>query len=143
ADADAGAVSSLPSTEIAHRIGFTAVGELSQWQTMNGLISRPPFTGQITYAEDRAFAIQTVQRLETEIARRGLESFASEIEAAQTANPTSAFLAFHAAKITSEAGAPNRALSLLDAHDRLAPASAETTVLRAWLLARQGRPDSA
>ncbi|WP_221031920.1 hypothetical protein [Actomonas aquatica] len=129
--------------DLAAAIGFTPVGHLSQWQVMNDLVTRPPFTGQSTYAEDRTFARAEINRLNHLLTPDALSRASGTIEAARLADPGSAFLAFHAAKLAVQLGDRARALRLLDAHDAIVPANAESRVLRAFLLAETGAPRAA
>ncbi|MCF3649579.1 tetratricopeptide repeat protein [Synoicihabitans lomoniglobus] len=129
--------------EIAAATGFTVAGHLSQWKSMNDLVTRPPFTGQSTYVEDRTFALRTMTALGERITRGGLAAASGAVDAARLAHPESSFLAFHAAKLATEQSQHQRALQLLDDHDRIAPTSAEATVLRAFLLAHLGQSAAA
>lgn len=132
-----------PPAAIAAATGFTTVGHLAQWQVMNDLVNRPPFTGQSTYAEDRAFALREMNGLSRRLTPEALNRAFAVVESARQAEPDSAFLAFHAAKIALQLGQKHRALELLDAHDHLVAADAESLSLRGFLLAETGRPQQA
>ncbi len=140
-DSAAPAPASLPAT--ARALGFTAVGQLAQWQTMNDLLRRPPFTQQSTYSADRGFTLRALQHWNEEVTSTGLPALAEQVDTARQASPDRPFLAFHAAKLASQLGDYNRTLTLLDETERLAPANAESTVLRAYALARLGQPTQA
>lgn len=131
------------SAEVAADLAFTPVARLDQWQAMDELIARPPFTGQSSFAEDRAYALRKMRELSERITPKTLERAAALIEAARAADPRSARLALQAAKLAMRRGEFSQALERIDEYERLAPAVAESKVLRAFVLARHQRPGEA
>lgn len=126
-------------TQLAAAIGFTPVGRLYQLKAMDELITRPPFTGQSTYAADRTRALTTLKTLNARLTPDAVADAAGRVSAARLGDPASAFLAFHAAKLANDRDDFRRALELLDDYERLAPVCAESTVLRAFARARLGQ----
>ncbi|MDQ8185788.1 tetratricopeptide repeat protein [Pelagicoccus sp. SDUM812002] len=133
----------LASEEVADKIGFTEVGRLAQWQAMNALVNRPPFTGQSTYTEDRAFALKKIQALSAGISPTALAEVSAIVSAGRDLNPKSAFLAFHEAKIAMQLSDYEKAQELVSEYERLAPRVAEVRVFQAYLYAQTNQPNKA
>lgn len=127
---------------VENAVGFSEVGRLEQWQSMNDLVTRPPFTGQSTYAEDREHAILELSRLKQNITPQTLAATSSTVENALRQNP-STWLNLYAAKVAVQRSRYLESLAALDAHDRLAPAVAESRVIRGVALAQSGDPEKA
>ena len=133
----------LDDAQLAAAIGFTPFGQLGQWQQMDTLVTRPPFTGQSTYAEDRTYFLNVMAHLSQSLNDDALTAAERTIAQARQSDPQSAFLVFHAAQLASQRGDHAKALKLLAAHDRLAPTNAESIVLRAFAIASQQRVNEA
>ncbi len=140
----AGQGSGLDLPALAARAGFTPYGELNQVLSMNALMRRPPFTGQVTFAADQAHQQRTAQRLEQSLGTLpALQRCAGVIEAAAQADPASSFLPFHLASLRARLGRTDEALVLNARAGTLAPPSAEVAVQRAYLLLQAGRSGEA
>lgn len=133
----------LNDARLAEATGFTVAGELTQWQAMDELVTRPPFTNQSTYAEDRTHLLTSMARLNRQFQATGLGPVVKAVADARSRHGHSAFLTFHEAKLTAQQGDHARVLTLLDHYATLAPPSAETEVLRAYALASLQRPNEA
>ena len=108
------------------------------------LTSRPPFTGQLGYAEDRTRLGREIASAEAEFASpHACRALADAIEDASRRDPGNAFLLFSAAGANLQAGDRARALELNGRLAALEPASAEDAAQRAFLLEQLGRFDEA
>ncbi|MDQ8202621.1 hypothetical protein [Pelagicoccus sp. SDUM812003] len=125
---------------VARDIGFSDLGRLEQWKVMNDLVTRPPFTGQSTYLEDRRYALETMDRLGERLAQGGVAKAANSVADALSSNPR-AWLYLYQAKIELQRSRFQAALDALDRHDALAPEVAESMVVRAIVLAQSGKPE--
>jgi tetratricopeptide (TPR) repeat protein len=136
----AGKASGFDLAELAERTGFTPYGELAQVLSMNALMRRPPFTGQVTFAEDQARHQGEALRLEKALGTTAaLQRCAGVIEAAARTDAESPFLAFHLASLRARLGQLDAALGLNARAAALAPPSPEIAAQRAYLLLQAGR----
>lgn len=140
---DTAPTTGMDDAHLAAAIGFTPFGRFSQWQQMDSLVTRPPFTGQSTYAEDRTYFLNVMADISGSLNEGTLTSVARTVAQARQSDPQSAFLAFHAAQLASQRGDHAKTLEFVAAHDRLAPANAESIVLRAFAIASQQRVNEA
>jgi len=132
---DRPSTAALDANEVAKRVGFTEAGRADQLLRMNELTGRPPFTGQATYARDRALAQEqmsaTLHRVETPSALQECLAVVSSAAANDSANP---FLPFHQAQLQSRLGRLDEALQSNRRASELAPESPELLAQRAYLL---------
>ncbi|MEZ5277448.1 MAG: hypothetical protein R3F07_13795 [Opitutaceae bacterium] len=124
----------------ANRIGLTDSGRAMMLMGMDGLASRPPFTGQMNHALDRKRLLSEIAAVNGLLAEPGrLQEDVERVEGALRAQPDDPFLHFHAATLNARIGKTRRALELSKELEQLEPPSPEQAVQRAYLLAELGR----
>lgn len=134
----------LTPEQCADVVGFTPAGKSMMLMRMDELTTRPPFTGQRTFAMDRGRLLEENSAANEEVSSPGaLQAALASIERARLNDPENTFLPFHEAAIRMEIGDFSRALSLNQSLDALEPPSPERTVQRAYLLQELGRSSEA
>lgn len=134
----------LGSFACARVVGYTDVGRMTMLMRMDELTARPPFTGQLSFAADRAQLKQEIAAANTVLAAPGaLQAAAEEIESASRRDPLNPFLVFHAAAVNLQAGNGARAFELNGHLSTLEPPSPEHTAQKAFLLQQLKRTGEA
>ena len=125
-------------------IGYTEFGHAGVAMSMDRLTSRPPFTGQLTFAAARERLQEEIRAANGVVAAPGaLRGMAAAVEAARRNDPENEFLLFHEATMRAQLG---DFATALDLNTRLAarqPASPELAAQRAFLLQQLGRAGEA
>jgi tetratricopeptide (TPR) repeat protein len=130
----------LTAAECADKVGFTELGRASMFARMDELTSRPPFTGQSSFASDRTWLKRELGDATAAVSKpEQIRSVAAKMEAAYRRQPDNAFLIFQTALAESEQGHLERALELNESLDAVQPPSAEAAAQKAFLLQRLGR----
>lgn len=130
--------------ECAAFLGYTELGQLAMVRGMLALTGRPPFTGQTSYAQDRARLQSEVASLEAKLAEPGaISAAATQIEAALQRAPLDPPLLFQAAAARLRAGDYKRALDWNDKVRSILPFSPEAVAQRAFVLRQLGQNDEA
>ncbi len=130
----------LDEPACAAAVGFTDYGRATMDMTMDGLTGRPPFTGQRTFAADRAWLQAQVAAANQKLSASGaMQAVAAAVDQALARDPQNPFLAFHAASVHAQLGEFARALSFNDTLATLEPPSPEQAAQRAFLLQELGR----
>lgn len=134
----------LDAAGCAAALGYTPEAELKMLQVVVQLMLRPPFTSQLNFSENQASLKRQVELANARIGAPGARS--ADIEAVERAlrlDPDNASLAARLGAMESDAGDPDRALSLLEHAGALAPRSSESCLRRAEVLMRLKRYDEA
>lgn len=132
------------SSECAAFLGYTGLGQLAMARGMAALTGRPPFTGQMSYAEDRTRLQKEIATLEAALAEPGaISAAATRIEAALQRTPTDPQLVFQAAAARLLAGDSQGCLALNGRLDAMQPFSPEAEAQKAYALRQLGRNEAA
>lgn len=124
--------------------GYTEFGHAGVVMSMDRLTSRPPFTGQLTFAAARKQLQEEIGATNRAVAAPGaLSVMAATVAAARRNDPENAFLLFHEATLRAQLGDFATALDLNTRLVVLEPASPEHLAQRAFLLQQLGRTDEA
>jgi len=130
----------LDSTACAEAVGFNELGHSSMLQSMDKLTSRPPFTGQLTYAADRTRMARQLAASNAALAVPGaVSAMASKIVQALARDPENPSLLYYAAVASLQVGDKDGALRLLDRLAAVQPFAPEQAVLRALVLRALGQ----
>ncbi len=130
----------LDPAACADAVGFTPIGRYAQLQSMDKLTARPPFTGQLRFAEDRALLARDIAAQAELLAAPGaVPAMATKISAALERDPQNQFLLHQAALAALQAGDRAGALRLLDRLAEAQPFSPEEAMLRTLALRGLGR----
>lgn len=136
----AAGVSWLDRGACARALGFTEFGRLAMAQGMSVLTSRPPFTGQSTYAKDRTRLLEEIAANEARLAAPpAVAAAVASVDEAVRHDPTNPSLLFQAAAVHLQAGHWARALALNEQADAATPFSPEILAQKGYLLSRLGR----
>ena len=134
----------LSPSACAAAIGYTEFGHAGVMMSMDRLTSRPPFTGQITFAAAHAHLQEEIGAANRAVAAAGaLPVMAATVAAARRNDPENAFLLFHEATLRAQLGDFSTALDLNTRLSVMAPASPEHLAQRAFLLQQLGRTGEA
>jgi tetratricopeptide (TPR) repeat protein len=120
----------------AKAVGFTELGEMSMLEQMEPIRGKPPFTGQLTFAEDQVryqheLSLAVAAAAKPEVQARA----AARIEAALEQNPGDANLLLRSADAQTQARHPGKVLGCIDRVLELEPRTPELLVQRARALA--------
>ena len=128
------------ATQCAKALGYTAHGRQNSLALMAALTGRPPFTGQLTFAEDQARLRQELALARRQLATPGARAeAASALEAALRDDPQNDRLSMELEALEVERGNFARALGLLDHLRIIQPVSPVTITSRAEVLLRLER----
>jgi tetratricopeptide (TPR) repeat protein len=128
----------------AAALGYTPEARLKMLQVVVQLMLRPPFTGQLNFSENQASLKREIELANAEIGAPGARSAdIASVEGALRLDPDNADLASRLGVMESDAGDLDRALSLLQQADALAPRSSESCLRKAGVLMRLKRYDEA
>jgi tetratricopeptide (TPR) repeat protein len=134
----------LSPAACAAATGYTEFGHAGMVMSMDRLTSRPPFTGQLTFAAARGQLQEEIGAANRTVAVAGaLPAMAATVAAARDNDPENTFLLFHEATLRAQLG---EFATALDLNTRLAarePASPEHRAQRAFLLQQLGRTNEA
>lgn len=131
-------------TAVAEAVAYSLAGELAMQYGMAALTSRPPFTGQLNYAERQNDFRRRIETLEEQVKAAGGTAVAVRAWGeALRRDPGNPDLMLPLADALAGHGEPGRALEQLEAAAALLPSSAAVDTRRARLLARLGRGNEA
>ena len=134
----------LDEESCAARLGFTDLGRMQLLRQTEVVTSRPPFTAQYTYAEDRGRLAEgiaeTAKRLQSP---DGMRTAVLTLETALAGDPKDPALIAQLAEADAGANRLNDAQSLYDRLDAVQPVSADTLTDRALLLISAGQAQDA
>ena len=134
----------LPPAACAAVTGYTEFGHAGIAMSMDRLTSRPPFTGQLTFAAARGWLQEEIAAANRAVTAPGaLAAMAASVGAARQSDPGNAFLLFHEATLRAQLGEFAPALELNTRLAALEPASPEHLAQRAFLLQQVGRTNEA
>ncbi len=134
----------LSSADCAAAVGYTEFGHAAVAMSMDHLTSRPPFTGQCTFAAARGRLQDEIRTANRAVAAPGaLAAMAAVVEQARGHDPQNTFLLFHEATMRAQLGEPAAALDLNTRLAAMEPASPELAAQRAFLLQHLGRNEEA
>jgi tetratricopeptide (TPR) repeat protein len=129
---------------VAQAVGYSAAGELAMQYGMAALTSRPPFTGQLDYAERQEGFRRRIEAMEESIKRAGGTAVAVEaLSEALRRDPGNPEVMLRLADALAEHGDHARALAQLDAAAALLPRSAIVDAKRARMMVPLGRANEA
>lgn len=124
----------------ADAVGYTDFGRLGVLRLMEPIWGRPPFTGQLTFAEDQVRHGRDIELAAAgALSEGGLSRARRQIEAALLSDPDDPNLALRLSDVELESNHPDRSLELLDRVLGLEPRSPELLLLRCRALASLGR----
>ena len=130
----------LSSAACAATLGYTEFGHAAVAMSMERLTARPPFTGQLTFAEERSRLQEEINRANRALAAPGaLAQMAEAVAAARGKDTGNAFLLFHEATIRAQLGDFAASLALATELAAREPPSPELAAQRAFLLQNAGR----
>jgi len=134
----------LSSAACASAVGYTEFGHAGVAMSMDRLTSRPPFTGQLTFASARGQLQDEISETNRVVSAPGaLAGMAAAVAEARRNDPENAFLLFHEATLRAQLGDFATALELNTRLAEQEPASPEHLAQRAFLLQQLGRTDEA
>jgi tetratricopeptide (TPR) repeat protein len=134
----------LSPAACAAAIGYTEFGQAGIAMSMDRLTSRPPFTGQLTFAAARGRLQEEIKAANRAVVAPGaLPAMAAAVEEARRNDPGNTFLLFHEATMRAQLGEFATALDLNTRLAALEPAAPELVAQRAFLLQQLGRTDEA
>lgn len=134
----------LSSEQVANLVGFTPFGRLTQYLLMNQLTSRPPFTGQTTYAEDRSRILSYIHTLDTSLAdSTTAKACVATLESVVRIDPNNSFPRFHLAALYLRLHDIERARELNKSIESLQPESPEHSVQKAYIEFMRGHASDA
>ncbi len=134
----------LSPAACAEAIGYTEFGHAGVVMSMDRLTSRPPFTGQLTFAVARAHLQEEIGAANGAVVAPGaLSAMAATVATARRNDPENAFLIFHEATLRAQLGEFAAALDLNSHLAAIEPASPEHQAQRAFLLQQLGRTNEA
>ena len=124
----------------ANAVGYGTFGRLKVLRQMESIWAKPPFTGQLTYAEDQVRHGQEIAAAAREaLSQDGLARARTEIEAARLRDPGSPDLALRLEEVDMEASLPDRSLELIDRVLEIEPRVPDLLLERSRALTALGR----
>ncbi len=130
----------LDPAACAEVVGYTEFGHYSVLQSMDKLTSRPPFTGQLSYAVDRTrMARQLAATTATLSVPGALPAMAAKLHQVLNRDPENPTLLHQTALLDLQTGDKEGALRLLDRLAELQPFAPEEAVFRTLVLRSLGR----
>lgn len=134
----------LDPAACADAVGFTDIGGQAMMQNIDRLTNRPPFTGQLRYAEDRTRLARQLAAGQQRLAAAGAApALMAQVTASLARDPENPFLLFQAALNAMQSGDFAAGLRLVERLAAVQPFSAEQAVLHAVLLQTQRQPEAA
>ncbi|MGA2016157.1 MAG: tetratricopeptide repeat protein [Opitutaceae bacterium] len=124
----------------ADAVGYTDYGRLEVLRLMEPIWGRPPFTGQLTFAEDQVRHARDMELAAAgALSGEGLSRARGQIEAALLRDPDDPGLSLRLSEVEFEAHRPDRSLQLLDRVLELEPRAPDLLLARSRALAALGR----
>lgn len=134
----------LSSSACAKVLGYTDVGRREMLLYTQEMTGRPPFTGQLDFAANRAHLRREIAAVNAALAVPGaLAAAAARIDAARRRDPDNPDLVFNDAAVNLATGDFVRALALNRRLAGLEPPAPELMVQRAYLLMELRQPAKA
>jgi tetratricopeptide (TPR) repeat protein len=134
----------LDPAACADAVGFTDIGRQAMMQNIDRLTNRPPFTGQLRYAEDRTRLARQLAACQRRLGAAGTApALMARVASALARDPENPFLLFQAALNAMQGGDFAGGLRLVERLAAVQPFSAEQAVLHAVLLQTQRQPEAA
>jgi len=128
----------LDETACATASGYTPQGRLQMLSAMQAILSRPPFTNQLTFAEDQLRYTKDLDHAEEE-ARAGRARSESVVSEAIRNDAENSYLWLRLSEVQLASGNPDGAVESIDRALALAPVSADLLVRRSHALAAAKR----
>ncbi len=129
----------LDSAACAQQVGYTDLGRLAMLRHMDELTRRPPFTGRLTFAEDRLRIEEQIARVEMRLSEPRELAGAIALVCKAADDSPSGDRCFQAAAACAQSGEFARALSYHTRANALMPPGPELAAQRAFLLMNLGR----
>ena len=134
----------LDAEGAARALGYTVFGRENVLRTLTTIRDKPPFTSQVTFAEDALRHVVEGRRAVADAAAPGASSEAlGRVREAVRADPRNAELALRLAEVAVASQEPELALEALDTAAGLRPPNADLRVRRAQTLVLLGRLEEA
>lgn len=141
---DAATAAWLDPQACADALGYTRFAHLAMAQSMAELTGRPPFTGQSSYAEDRARLLAEISAEQAALSVPGeVRAAVAKSDAALRRDPKNPRLLFQAASVRLQTRDFEYALELNGRLQAEQPPAPELAVQRAFLLQQLGRKNEA
>jgi tetratricopeptide (TPR) repeat protein len=119
-------------------LGYTPQGRAQMLSAMQAILSRPPFTNQLTFAEDQLRYAKDLDRSAAD-AKAQTSGSESLISGALRRDPSNAYLWLRLSEVQLAAGNPQGAVDSIDKAVALTPLSADLLVRRSHALAAAKR----